>query len=212
MLERDGQLRLAANAEGDTIHVVPGTSSFDAATVATSVVLYVARTREPLVLGNAALSRFGNDPQIVANGTRSVLCVPLLNQGRLAGLLYLENNLTVNTFTADRVELLRILSAQIVTAIENALLYANLEQLVGERTAALRLANTDLSSLNARLHNELNLANRVQQGLLPDAQPTIDGLTLRCVNVPRARSVAILRVPPLGGWPPLAHTRRCLRQ
>jgi predicted ATPase/serine phosphatase RsbU (regulator of sigma subunit) len=188
LLDHNGQLRLAATAESAMIAVFPILLPLDQASIANTVVLYVTRTREPLVLGNAALSRFGNDPHIVANGTRSLLCLPLLNQGRVTGLLYLENALMVDAFTADRVELLRMLSSQIVTAIENALLYANLEQLVSARTAELRTANTHLSSLNARLHNELNLANRVQQGLLPEAKPVLDGFSLHCVNVP-AREV-----------------------
>jgi GAF domain-containing protein len=55
------------------------------------------------------------------------LCFPLINQGQLSGIVYLENNLTTGVFTPDRLEVLKLLSSQATISIENARLYQNLE-------------------------------------------------------------------------------------
>jgi PAS domain S-box-containing protein len=94
-----------------------------------TIVNYVARTHDSVVLNNAAgEGGFANDSYIASRQPRSILCVPLLNQSRLAGILYLENNLTSDAFTTDRIEILRLLSAQIAISVENASLYTNLER------------------------------------------------------------------------------------
>jgi signal transduction histidine kinase len=75
-----------------------------------------------------------------------VLCAPLVNQGRRIGVAYLENNLVEDAFTAERLEVLELLSAQAALSIQNAEAYATLEQKVVERTAQLSERNQDLSN------------------------------------------------------------------
>ncbi|HRJ55129.1 MAG TPA: AAA family ATPase [Anaerolineales bacterium] len=88
---------------------------------------YVARTHENIVLSDAANEgQFTRDPCIIARQVKSVLCLPLLNQGKMTGLLYLENNLAPDTFTPARLEIIKLLSAQAAISIENARLYADL--------------------------------------------------------------------------------------
>jgi PAS domain S-box-containing protein len=88
---------------------------------------YVARTQENIVLRDAANDgQFTRDPYILSKNVKSALCLPLLNQGKLTGLLYLENNLTPDTFTPARLEVIKLLSAQAAISIENARLYADL--------------------------------------------------------------------------------------
>jgi PAS domain S-box-containing protein len=92
-----------------------------------AIINYVARTHEPVVLPDAGhAGEFRQDPYIMACQPKSVLCMPLLHQRQLTGLFYLENNLTTNAFTADRVEILSLLSSQAAISIENAQLYENL--------------------------------------------------------------------------------------
>ena len=55
------------------------------------------------------------------------MCFPLINQGQLSGIVYLENNLTTGVFAPDRLEVLKLLSSQATISIENARLYQNLE-------------------------------------------------------------------------------------
>ncbi|WP_445247626.1 trifunctional serine/threonine-protein kinase/ATP-binding protein/sensor histidine kinase [Microcoleus sp. OTE_8_concoct_300] len=122
--------------------------------LASAIVHYVIRTQENVLLNNATQEgQFTRDPYIAATQPKSILCTPLLHQGKLTGIFYLENNLTEGAFTTDRLELLKLLSAQIAISIENAQLYnnlqefnQNLEQLVGDRTH--ELSNT-LDALKA---------------------------------------------------------------
>ncbi|MBW4681701.1 MAG: AAA family ATPase [Microcoleus vaginatus WJT46-NPBG5] len=120
---------------------------------------YVIRTQENVVLNNATQEgQFTRDPYVVATQPKSILCTPLLHQGKLTGILYLENNLTEGAFTTDRLELLKLLSAQIAISIENAQLYKNLqefnqnlEQLVGDRTQELSDALDNLKATQSKL-------------------------------------------------------------
>lgn len=93
-----------------------------------SIIDYVIRSGTVLVLGNAYQSdEFRNDPYIIANRSRSIFCLPLINQGVMRGLLYLENNITSDAFNASRQKTLLSISAQAAIAIENATLYENLK-------------------------------------------------------------------------------------
>jgi signal transduction histidine kinase/DNA-binding response OmpR family regulator len=106
--------------------------------VAKAITYYVARTKESVVLNNATREgNFTRDPYIIKYQPKSVLCAPLLNQAKLTGILYLENNLTTGAFTPDRLEMLGLLSSQAAISIENSMLYNGLEQKVAERTRDL---------------------------------------------------------------------------
>ncbi|NBB88190.1 MAG: AAA family ATPase, partial [Bacteroidetes bacterium] len=103
-----------------------------------SLVQYVIRTREKLVLDDASQDQqFARDIYIQKRRVRSIMALPILNQGRLLGILYLENRSASAAFTENRVELLMLLSTQIAISIDNAMLYENLEQKVRERTLEL---------------------------------------------------------------------------
>src|SRR6185312_3556272 len=67
-------------------------------------------------------SRFAADPYLLASAPRSILCLSIVRQGRVTGLLYLENGITADAFTRSRVELCRLLTSQAAIAVENALL------------------------------------------------------------------------------------------
>ncbi len=113
--------------------------------VSESIIRYVARTRDHVILKNAAQEGdFTRDAYIMKNRPKSVLCAPLVNQRRLTGILYLENNLASGAFTPKRVEILNIISTQIAISLENSQLYETLEQKVVERTAELATANEKL--------------------------------------------------------------------
>lgn len=124
-----------------------------------SIINYVQRTQENVVLNDVTQEGiFTVDPYIKTNKPKSVLCTPILHQGKLINILYLENNLTTGAFTPDRIEVLKLLSAQIAISLENAQLYSylsqanaqlqdysrTLEDKVTERTKQLENANQDL--------------------------------------------------------------------
>jgi class 3 adenylate cyclase/GAF domain-containing protein len=97
--------------------------------ICVAVAQYVARTRDTMVLDDAhARGRMVENPYIARNRIRSVICTPLIQQGRLFGLIYLENNLVAGAFTPGRVETLKLIASHSVIAIQNARLYANLNR------------------------------------------------------------------------------------
>jgi PAS domain S-box-containing protein len=100
-----------------------------------SVVRYVIRTRESVILDDASKPNpFSGDDYLRARQTKSILCLPLIKQGRLTGLLYLENTLTSYAFPPDRIAILELLAAQAAISLENTRLYSDLQ----EREAKVR--------------------------------------------------------------------------
>ncbi|WP_413172616.1 AAA family ATPase [Anabaena azotica] len=123
--------------------------------LSTAIINYVARTQENIVLNDATNEgQFTRDSYIIATLPKSILCTPLLNQGKLSGILYLENNLTTGAFTPERVEVLNILSSQAAISIENSRLYGTLEQKVEERTQELSQTLDILKATQAKLEFE----------------------------------------------------------
>ncbi len=93
------------------------------------IVHYVSRTETPVVLTDALEStEFKNLPEINALSIRSLLCVPIMRQADLIGILYLENRLTPNVFTPERVHMIELLSLQAAIAIENSRLITEIGQ------------------------------------------------------------------------------------
>jgi len=122
LLPHNGQWAIQAEAAvGDEAMRVLHARPLGDAPMPLTLLTYVLRTHENVVLDDAArLGDFTADPQIVARQPRSILCMPLLHQGHLIGLLYLENNLTPGAFTPDRLEVLHALAGQAAIALENA--------------------------------------------------------------------------------------------
>jgi PAS domain S-box-containing protein len=92
------------------------------------VICHVARTRQRVILDSAVgYGMFSDDPFIRQHAAASILCTPLLREGRLVGILYLESNLSTPAFTPDRVQLLEIMLAQGAISLENARVYQALQ-------------------------------------------------------------------------------------
>ena len=100
---------------------------------AASVIQFVARTRESVNLADAVNSgKFIDDPTIQRRGVRSLLCIPLVNQGIIAGILYVENNVSTRAFSLQHQEALQLLSSQMAVSIENARLYQQSQKMLSE--------------------------------------------------------------------------------
>ncbi len=124
-----------------------------------SIIHYVINLKETLVLEDATASRqFSRDAYIQSRKPKSVLCAPLMNQGDLTGIIYLENNLTAGAFSPDRLEIVKMISGQAAVSIEKARLYENMEMLVEERTR-------ELSDANSRLKEEIEPAHQDEEAL-----------------------------------------------
>ncbi len=118
-------------------------------TVCEAVIRYVIRTGQLLTLDDASEdSVFGRDPYVLRQSIRSVLCLPLLAQNQLKGLLYLENNKIAGAFVSGRIEILNMLSAQAAISIVNAQLYENIErQVANERILLQRSRQADMGEM-----------------------------------------------------------------
>jgi predicted ATPase/signal transduction histidine kinase/CheY-like chemotaxis protein len=143
LLMEEGTLTLKAHCTLDGCYIDQCQSLGDQR-LPMSVLNYVEHTQQALVLANAVTeTRFAADRYIAEHQPLSILCVPIQRQGRLVGILYLENNLTTNAFTTDRLEVLQLLAAQAAISLENAQLYASVEQKVKDRTLELQAANQE---------------------------------------------------------------------
>jgi PAS domain S-box-containing protein len=108
----------------------------------TTMLQHVVRTRKRMLLDDAAVAQVlipqGPDRLDDRAGRRSVLTLPLVRQGQLLGLLYLENNLAPRVFTPERLSLLEVMASQAAISLENARLYADLARENHERRVAER--------------------------------------------------------------------------
>ncbi|HEY9872304.1 MAG TPA: ATP-binding protein, partial [Candidatus Obscuribacterales bacterium] len=117
-----------------------------------SIINYVHRTRASVVLNNAnSNNNFTTDTYIIKKKPKSILCTPIINQNKLLGMVYLENNLIPGAFRADRIELLKLLSSQAAISLNNAILYASLSS----ATEELKQANTQLEDYSRTLEQKV---------------------------------------------------------
>ncbi len=132
LAQHDDKLALVADAHveqpGRGIRLHDRTTS-PQGRLPTAILNYVCRSREQVLLMNAAEPHpFSADPYFSQQHPKSVLCLPILHQSALVGLLYLENNLTTHAFTPDRVQVLELLAGQAAISLENARLYTDVRE------------------------------------------------------------------------------------
>src|SRR6202012_3347772 len=105
----------------------------DAAALPETLIRYATRTQETVILDDASFQNpFAADPYISQRRARSILCLPLINQGNLVGILYLENHLTTRVFTPERVTVLKVLASQAAISLQNSRLYHDLADREGK--------------------------------------------------------------------------------
>ncbi len=157
LLQVEEQLQVIARVEmgqpTQLLTPIPLAASLD---VAISLVNIVKSRQEPTILANAiADPQLAGDVYLQQHQPKSVLCTPILHQGKLVGILYLENSLITEAFTRDRLKVLQLLTSQAAISIENAKLYGKLkasvdllEQRVAERTIDLKAATAAAERAN----------------------------------------------------------------
>ncbi|MDZ7995879.1 MAG: ATP-binding sensor histidine kinase [Nostoc sp. EfeVER01] len=123
-----------------------------------------------------------HDCYIQQQQPKSILCSPILNRGKLLGVLYLENNLATGAFTSDRVELLNLLCAQAAISLENARLYQQAQQaLIDLQQAQLQIVQSEkmsaLGNLVAGVAHEMNNPLGFIAASLKQAKPTFTDIT-----------------------------------
>jgi len=167
ILPSQGKLLIEAEGtiDNELVTVLQSISVENCQEISSSIVNYVARTQESVVLDDAVRSgQFTNDSYIQKNQPKSILCVPLINQSQIVSIVYLENNLTAGAFTPERVELLKVLSGQAAISIQNSKLYTEVRESENRLTQFLEAIPVGISVLDAS--GKPHYSNRVAIQLL----------------------------------------------
>jgi signal transduction histidine kinase len=180
ILDREGELYIeVADFNQESMDVIPCNLVLElqeSPVVCAPLIRYVARTRQPIVVEQALSDpMFALDPYVLRTQPKSILCTPIVCQGKGLGFMYLENNLVPGAFTSDRLALLNILTSQAAIAIENAKLYALERQRVMqiEQSQAQLVQSEKMSALGnlvAGVAHEINNPIGFLHGSIKNAQ------------------------------------------
>ncbi|MFM9264209.1 ATP-binding sensor histidine kinase [Tychonema sp. BBK16] len=177
ILNKDGNLEIAAQCLADVSCDLQPFSLDNCQDLPVSVIYYVKRTQETII-STADSTAFASDFYLIQQHPQSFLCTPIINQGKSIGILYLENSVTAGAFTADRIELLKLLCSQAAISLENARLYQKSQQaLENLQEAQLQLIQSEkmsaLGNLVAGIAHEINNPVGFLKGNL---KPAMDGI------------------------------------
>lgn len=137
-------LRVARNMERETLQ------SKDA--VSRTITETVVRSGTPILTTDAQSDpRFARQESIMLHSLRSIMCVPLRSRGKLIGVVYVDNRISVGVFTNEDLNLLNAFASQAAIAIENASLYARTDQALQQRLNELETLTQIDRDLNASL-------------------------------------------------------------
>ncbi|RUT09210.1 serine/threonine protein kinase [Dulcicalothrix desertica PCC 7102] len=166
MLLWDNDLRLEAIAiKGQEPIILQASSIEHSSDVPVSLIYTVKRSLQTVVINNATKEdSLLADSYIIQQQSKSLLCTPILNQGKLLGILYLENNLVIGAFTKERVEILNLLCTQAAISLENARLYQksqNYAQQLEDSLASLQ-EKARLTAFRADVDTILTQENSLQ--------------------------------------------------
>jgi PAS domain S-box-containing protein len=135
--EHGTQIEAEARTAAGRIEVALRQATVTGKDLPESVLHYVVRTRESVILDDASIRHlFSGDDYFRWTRSKSILCLPIVKQAQLVGVLYLENNLTAGAFTSSRIAVLELLASQAAVSLEHALLYADLQRENTERKRA----------------------------------------------------------------------------
>lgn len=122
-----------------------------------SIIKYVIRLKKLLILNNPSqIAEYSNNRYFKNNHPKSLICYPILKQGDVFGVLFLENHQHEGVFNEKKISILNLISAQVAVSLDNAFLYENLEKKVLERTEKIQ---TEKGIVDAMLENILPKAS-----------------------------------------------------
>ena len=166
ILNQSGTWVLAAQCANDRARLC--SIPLDTAdTLPLSIINTVKRTQQPQSIDNLEQDQtYTADPYLRQQPPKSLFCTPILNQGKLIGILYLENHLTAGAFTPARLEVLNLLVAQAAISIENAQLYKHLEEYSHNLEATVEQRTQELQENNQHLQQTLTKLQHTQAQLI----------------------------------------------
>ncbi len=166
ILKKDNRLFIEAEGTtetGSTV-VLQSIPVDNCSSIPESIINYVARTNDHVVLDDATSSgKFTHDPYILERSSKSILCTPIVNQGRMTGVLYLENSLATGAFTRQRLKVLELLSSQVAISIENARLYEGLKKATEELEEHNRTLEQKVEIRTKELSEEVEIRKKAEE-------------------------------------------------
>jgi predicted ATPase/two-component sensor histidine kinase len=203
ILPRGDELRVEAEAKAtpEGVSVRLRRAYVTATELPESILHYVTHTQDSVLLDDASSqNQFSNDEYIRRNHCRSILCLPLIKQAKLTGVLYIENNKVSHVFTPSRIAILRLLSSQAAISLENARLYADLQSTETYLVEAQRLSSTGSFGWSISSGEIFWSAETFQIfGIDPTTKPTLEKIYQR-IDPRDAESVRLFldRTPQVG--------------
>ena len=180
-LNQDGILELAIQYFDHAVQSLERKPVDACQQISLALIHYVERTLETVITDYKTHPVTDNDPYCLQYQPQSLLCIPMLHQGQLAAVLYLENAITANVFTDERVELLKVLCTQAAISLENAHLYHRSQAYAQQLEASL--AQLQVSETRLR-HLAANLPGMIYQlRITPDGAVSVPYASSGCYDL-----------------------------
>jgi anti-anti-sigma regulatory factor/GAF domain-containing protein len=175
ILPKGEELAIAQYAiAGDSVGIPANASVVGGAYLSEGVVRQAIRTGLPIVLEDGDFGSLASDPYLAEKHPLSLACLPMSNRRRLVAIVYLENDLVPACFTPNRLALLRVLGTQAAIAIDNAMLYAEVQRAEAEARRAREHLADQVDARTRDLHEaNVELMRRADElGLVGDRLAT----------------------------------------